>query len=120
MKRACQAGLMIAALLAADAAAKTDLVAEWTFFSGQTFLDLQSRYPTPQGIDQLYVAGLSDALNAHHSPDQDWIYKCSRNRQTSQLTAIFRKWLEGHPERLHQSAASLYLAALREACVKAR
>ena len=88
------------------------------FYTGQGFLDISEKNPGVKKVDALYVAGINDAMNLHarSDPSLRWMGPCSVQRTSTQLAAIFRKWLRANPERWHEWAPTLYMDALREAC----
>ena len=95
-----------------------DGVEIWRFYTGQGFLDISRDNPGVDGLDRFYVAGLSDALNAIavSNPQYKWVIGCTTGRETRQLTEIFKKWLQSHPERWHELASGLFIEAIKESC----
>ena len=87
----------------------------WTFYTGETYLN------APEPARTLYVAGVSDTLNAlTDSGDINaaWIVACTKGKHSTELTAMFDRWLSANPALLGKSAPLLFLVALRANCLK--
>ena len=87
----------------------------WVFYTGMTYLN------APEPARTLYVAGLSDTLNAlADSGDisDSWIIECTTGQHSSELTAMFDRWLTANPALLGKSAPLLFLVALRANCLQ--
>ncbi len=87
----------------------------WTFYTGESYLN------APEPSRTLYVAGMSDTLNAlTDSGDIDaaWVVSCTKGKHSSELTAMFDRWLVANPALLGKSAPLLFLVALRANCVQ--
>lgn len=57
----------------------------WTFYTGESYLN------APEPSRTLYVAGLSDTLNALTDSgdiDATWVVTCTKGKHSSELTAI--------------------------------
>ncbi len=74
-----------------------DLRPVWFFYTGNSYLDMIEKNSAVKGIETLYVKGLNDALTFYRN--DEWIYKCSSGKSSTQLTAIFNKWLQKNPEQ---------------------
>jgi len=86
----------------------------WTFYTGEAYLN------APEPSRTLYVAGMSDTLNALTDSgdiDATWIVRCTQGKHSSELTAMFDRWLVANPALLGKSAPLLFLVALRANCV---
>ena len=87
----------------------------WTFYTGEAYLN------APEPSRTLYVAGLSDTLNAlTDSGDIDaaWVVTCTKGKHSTELTAMFDRWLVANPALLGKSAPLLFLVALRANCLQ--
>ncbi len=87
----------------------------WTFYTGEAYLN------APEPSRTLYVAGMSDTLNAlTDSGDIDaaWVVTCTQGKHSSELTAMFDRWLIANPALLGKSAPLLFLVALRANCLQ--
>lgn len=86
----------------------------WTFYTGEAYLN------APEPSRTLYVAGISDTLNALSDSGDisaNWVVTCTRGKHSSELTAMFDRWLVANPALLGKSAPLLFLVALRANCV---
>ncbi|MEQ8665964.1 MAG: hypothetical protein RIC16_09575 [Rhodospirillales bacterium] len=87
----------------------------WTFYTGETYLN------APEPARTLYVAGLSDTLNALADSGDiaaPWVVECTTGQHSSELTAMFDRWLTANPALLGKSAPLLFLVALRANCLR--
>ena len=87
----------------------------WTFYTGEAYLN------APEPARTLYVAGISDTLNAlTDSGDIDaaWVVACTKGKHSTELTAMFDRWLSANPALLGKSAPLLFLVALRANCLR--
>ncbi len=87
----------------------------WTFYTGETYLN------APEPARTLYVAGLSDTLNALADSgdiEAPWVVECTTGQHSSDLTAMFDRWLTANPALLGKSAPLLFLVALRANCLR--
>lgn len=87
----------------------------WTFYTGETYLN------APEPARTLYVAGLSDTLNALADSGDiaaPWVVACTTGQHSSELTAMFDRWLTANPALLGKSAPLLFLVALRANCLR--
>lgn len=87
----------------------------WTFYTGESYLN------APEPARTLYVAGVSDTLNAlTDSGDISaaWVVVCTKGKHSTELTAMFDRWLTANPALLGKSAPLLFLVALRANCLK--
>ncbi len=87
----------------------------WTFYTGESYLN------APEPARTLYVAGVSDTLNAlTDSGDISaaWVVACTKGKHSTELTAMFDRWLAANPALLGKSAPLLFLVALRANCLK--
>jgi hypothetical protein len=86
----------------------------WTYYTGETYLN------APEPSRTLYVAGLSDTLNALTDSgdiNAQWIIDCTTGKHSSELTTMFDRWLVANPALLGKSAPILFLVALRANCL---
>jgi hypothetical protein len=87
----------------------------WTFYTGESYLN------APEPARTLYVAGISDTLNAlTDSGDISaaWVVACTKGKHSTEMTAMFDRWLAANPALLGKSAPLLFLVALRANCLK--
>jgi len=87
----------------------------WTFYTGESYLN------APEPARTLYVAGLSDTLNALADSGDiaaPWVVECTTGQHSSELTAMFDRWLTANPALLGKSAPLLFLVALRANCLR--
>lgn len=87
----------------------------WTFYTGETYLN------APEPARTLYVAGLSDTLNALADSGDivaPWVIECTTGQHSSELTAMFDRWLTANPALLGKSAPLLFLVALQANCLR--
>jgi hypothetical protein len=85
----------------------------WTFYTGAAYMK------APDLARTLYVAGLSDSFNALAAAGDiraPWIVACTLGKHSSELTAMFDRWLQANPSQLDRSAPRLFLIALRANC----
>lgn len=63
-----------------------------------------------------YVAGLNDASRLHQGLFKHELYCMpEQGLESGQVVRIFLKWLEAHPEDLHETARGLFISAMRDA-----
>lgn len=108
-------GCVVAMVLFAYTIAPANSGEIWTFYTGEAYLN------APEPSRTLYVAGLSDTLNAlTDSGDINaaWVVTCTTGKHSSELTAMFDRWLVANPALLGKSAPLLFLVALRANCLK--
>ena len=87
----------------------------WTFYTGESYLN------APEPARTLYVAGISDTLNALTDSgdiDASWVVACTKGKHSTELTAMFDRWLSANPALLGKSAPLLFLVALRANCLR--
>ncbi len=87
----------------------------WTFYTGEAYLN------APEPSRTLYVAGLSDTLNALTDSgdiNATWVVTCTKGKHSTELTAMFDRWLVANPALLGKSAPLLFLVALRSNCLQ--
>ena len=86
--------------------------AAFAFMNGNSYLELD------ECLRAGYVGGLIDMTCESYQDYLPEIYKDLFKKieymQLGQIRKIFDKYLEDHPERLHFSAASLFLEAILE------
>ncbi len=107
----CAAAVVIYAISALPAAGGEI----WTFYTGEAYLN------APEPSRTLYVAGMSDTLNALTDSGDiaaTWAVTCTKGKHSTELTAMFDRWLIANPALLGKSAPLLFLAALRANCLK--
>ena len=108
--------LIVAVLASAiQPTAETHAGEIWTFYTGETYLN------APEPARTLYVAGLSDTLNALADSGDiaaPWVVECTTGQHSSELTAMFDRWLTANPALLGKSAPLLFLVALRANCLR--
>ncbi|GAI91623.1 unnamed protein product [marine sediment metagenome] len=100
--------LIIALLLAIAIPASVALV----FYDGHKYLTFS------ESTKLSYVAGLSDMANTliqYYEPEKaEKIYKLKKDMLLDQMVLILNRYLEEHPEALHNSAAVSFLNAFDE------
>ncbi len=87
----------------------------WTFYTGETYL------AAPEPARTLYIAGVSDSLNALSDSgdiNADWVVACTNGKHSTELTSMFDRWLVANPALLGKSAPLLFLVALRANCLQ--
>lgn len=87
----------------------------WTFYTGETYLN------APEPARTLYVAGMSDTLNALTDSgdiNAGWVITCTEGMHSTELTALFDRWLVANPALLGKAAPLLFLVALRANCLR--
>ena len=73
----------------------------WTFYTGESYLN------APEPAHTLYVAGMSDtliALTDSGDINTGWVVSCTNGMHSSELTAMFDRWLVANPALLGKSA----------------
>ena len=86
----------------------------WAFYTGEAYLN------APEPSRTLYVAGMSDTLNALTDSGDisaTWVITCTKGKHSTELTAMFDRWLIANPALLGKSAPLLFMVALRANCL---
>ncbi len=108
-------GILTAVLIITGASSPVMAGQIWTFYTGETYLN------APEPARTLYVAGMSDTLNALTDSgdiNADWVVTCTNGMHSTELTALFDRWLVANPALLGKSAPLLFLVALRANCLR--
>lgn len=108
-------GLLVGIILLAGSSSPVAAGQVWTFYTGESYLN------APEPARTLYVAGMSDTLNALTDSGDisaNWVVDCTTGKHSTELTAMFDRWLIANPALLGKSAPLLFLISLRANCLK--
>lgn len=111
----CLKGLLAGVILMTGLASPLAAGQIWTFYTGETYLN------APEPARTLYVAGMSDTLNALTDSgdiNAQWVVTCTSGMHSTELTSMFDRWLVANPALLGKSAPLLFLIALRANCLR--
>jgi hypothetical protein len=109
------AAVIISAVISTGVSSPVAAGKIWTFYTGETYLN------APEPARTLYVAGMSDTLNALTDSgdiNAGWVVTCTEGMHSTELTALFDRWLVANPALLGKAAPLLFLVALRANCLR--
>ena len=71
-------------------------------------------YKQLKDIEFVFVGGVNDALVIEY----EWLRTCTESKSLYQLTGVFNKYLDNHPEQWKKPASVLYVDAMKKFCNK--